>query len=131
MDGLGSIRSVDARTTLRADPGSAAAARRFVADVLWQRGFSRSGIEAAVLITSEVVTNAVVHAGTEVDVVVVADGGQARVEVHDGRPDPPVPQPLEPEIPTGFGMHVIDAVAECWGVREHDGGKCVWFEVRA
>lgn len=122
---------MDARTRLRADLGTAAAARRFVADVLWQRGFSRSGIEDAVLITSEVVTNAVIHAGTDVDVVVVADAGQARVEVHDGLPEPPVRQPLQPDHPNGFGLHVVDAVAECWGVREFEGGKCVWFEVRS
>ena len=122
---------MDARTTLRAEANSAAVARRFVADVLSQRGFSRSGIEDAVLLTSEAVTNAVVHAGTTIGLVVDADSRKARVEVHDLLSTPPVRRALRPEEPNGFGLHVIAAVAGSWGVRRLDSGKCVWFELRA
>ncbi len=122
---------MDVRTTLRADVDSAAAARRFVADVLWQRGFPRSGIEDAVLMTSEAVTNAVLHAGTDVGLVVVADGVQARVEVYDGHAGTPVRQSLRLGEPSGMGLHLIDSIAEAWGVLELDTGKCIWFEVRA
>lgn len=118
------------RTTLRADAASPAAARRFVADVLWQRGFDYDGIEDAILLTSEAVTNVVVHAGTPIGLVVMADGAMARVEVHDDHPDPPVPVPLEAEGASGRGLHVIDALAEAWGVEPKGSGKCVWFELR-
>ena len=120
------------RTTLRADPASAAAARRFVADVLWQRGFPNDGIEDAVLLTSEAVTNAVVHARSPVQLVVTADGSMARVEIYDQHPRAPVPKRLEPEAPSGRGLHVIQAVAEAWGVERSPGrGKCLWFELRS
>ncbi|MGH9283111.1 MAG: ATP-binding protein, partial [Acidimicrobiales bacterium] len=97
------------RTTLRPDAESAAAARRFVADVLSQRGFSRSGIEDAVLMTSEAVTNVVVHAGTALDLIVMADARLARVEVHDADPTDLVPAPARPEEAAGLGLRVIDA----------------------
>lgn len=120
---------------MRADPSTPASARRFIADVLYQRGFSAPGIESAVLLTSEVVTNAVLHAGTDVQLVVVADPCMARVEVHDGEAAVPVPQTqaaLVPDAPSGRGLQVVAALAEAWGVRLLPGrGKCVWFEVRA
>ena len=123
---------MEARTSFRADVGNAAAARRFVADVLTQRGFSNHGIESAVLATSEAVTNAIVHAGTTVGVVVVADALMARIEVHDGVTTPPAPVEAGVSDVSGRGLRVIEAVAEAWGVeRRPDGGKAVWFELRS
>jgi anti-sigma regulatory factor (Ser/Thr protein kinase) len=128
----GNSSAVDTRTTLGADAGSAAAARRFVADVLNQRGFSKSAIEDAVLLASEVVTNAVLHAGGSVDVVVIADSSMARVEVHDDHPSHPVLLTSGPEATFGRGLRVIEALAGGWGVDDRgDRGKCVWFEVRS
>lgn len=74
---------MDARTRLTCDPSSAASARRFVADVLSSRGFANSCVEDAVLLASEVVTTAIIHASSELDLVVVADHPMARVEVYD------------------------------------------------
>ena len=124
---------MDVRTTLRPDAGSAAAARRFVADVLSQRGFSRAGIEDAVLMTSEAFTDLVVHAASQVSLLVVADAGLARVEVHDAEPVSPAPHPPPDESvgPPGLGLQVINAVAEAWGVQEASGGRRIWFEVRS
>lgn len=118
------------RTTLPADAASAAAARRFVADVLWQRGFSPDGIYNAVLLTSEAITNALVHAGTPIDVVVVADALMARIEVHDAHAGVPVVRRLPADASAGRGLHVIQAVAEAWGVDRCGDTKCIWFEVR-
>lgn len=118
------------RTTLPPAPASAGAGRRFVADVLWQRGFSTDVIDDAMLLTSEVVTNAVVHAGTDVDLVVLVDAAMARIEVHDGLAVVPVVSPPEPLAPAGRGLGVILALAEAWGVCGSGDGKCVWFELR-
>lgn len=101
-----------------------------MADVLWQRGFSTEVIDQAVLLTSEAVTNAVVHAGTDIDVVVQADSAFARIEVHDGLPGDLSVTPAEALAPCGRGLRVIQALAEAWGVRRVTDGKCVWFEVR-
>ena len=62
------------RTSLRPHPTSAAAARRFVADVLLNRGFSKGCIEQAMLLTTEVVTSVVVrNGGSGVELAVLAD----------------------------------------------------------
>ena len=118
------------RTTLPPHSTSPAAGRRFVADVLWQRGFSTEVIDDAVLLTSEAVTNAVVHAGTPIDVVVTVDAAMARIEVHDGHPGIPVVRDPAPDAASGRGLRVIDSVAEAWGVRRSDHGTCLWFEMR-
>ncbi|MGH9176943.1 MAG: ATP-binding protein [Acidimicrobiales bacterium] len=122
---------MDVRTTLRPDAGSAAAARRFVADVLSQRGFSRSGIEDAVLMTSEAITNLIVQSGAEVGLLVVADAGLARVELHDAKPGSTAIERSGAQEGTDLGLQVIDAVAEAWGVDEVGAGRCIWFEVRS
>ncbi len=119
-------------TKLRWDATSPASARRIVAGALSSRGFTKGCIETAVLLTSEAVTNAVVHARSEVDLVVVADHPMARVEVYDADPSPPRPRVPDPYATTGRGIHVVEALAEAWGVEQVPGdGKCVWFEVRS
>ena len=128
---MGTDRAVDVRTTLRPDAGSAAAARRFVADVLSQRGFSRSGIEDAVLMTSEAFTSLIVRSGSEVGLLVVADAGLARVEVHDAKPGSPTIERSTAQDGPELGLRVIDAVAEAWGVDDVGDGRCIWFEVRS
>lgn len=118
-------------TTLPPHPTSAAAARRFVADVLLQGGFPTDAVHDAVLLTSEAVANAVVHAGTVIDLVVVADPSMARIEVHDRHPGFPVVRDDSPDAVSGRGLRVVQALAEAWGVDRGDASKCVWFEVRA
>ena len=118
------------RTTLPPHPTSPAAGRRFVADVLWQRGFATEIIDDAVLLTSEAVTNAVVHAGTPIDVVVTVDAAMARVEVHDRHPDLPVVRDPAGDAASGRGLRVIAAMAEAWGVQPSGDGTCLWFELR-
>ncbi len=118
------------RTTLPPNAASPAAGRRFVADVLWQRGFSTDVIDDAVLLTSEAVTNAVVHAGTPIDVVVTVDAAMARIEVHDGHPGIPVVRTAAPDAASGRGLRVIEALAEEWGVNHSGDGTCLWFEMR-
>lgn len=118
------------RTTLPPHATSPAAGRRFVADVLWQRGFSTEVIDDAVLLTSEAVTNAVVHAGTPIDLVVTVDAAMARIEIHDGHPDLPVVGNPAPDDVSGRGLRVIEALAEAWGVHHSSDGTCLWFEIR-
>ena len=124
-----------ARTSLGWNEASPGSARRFVADVLWTRGFAKACIEQAVLLTSEAVTNAVVHAGSGVDLAVLADHPMARVEVYDSKSSlahPVVAQPPKSLAPSGRGLQLIAALSEAWGVEElGEAGKCVWFEVRA
>jgi hypothetical protein len=117
------------RTSLRPHPTSAAAARRFVADVLLNRGFGEGCIEQAVLATSEVVTGAV-HTGTEVDVVVVADHPMVRVEVYG---DEAVShRSHHHDVAAALRCALIDALAEAWGVDQVGSRrKRTWFEMRS
>lgn len=118
---------MDARTHLRCEATSAACARRFVADVLLNLGFADGLIERATLLTSEIVTNSLIHANSELDLVVFADNPMARVEVYDADPSPPVAVSTDEETIRGLALRVIDALADAWGADQ----LCVWFEVRA
>src|SRR5256885_104050 len=96
-------------------PTAAAAARRFVRDTLqtWLISgatiASHGLIDDAVLLTSELVTNAVVHAGTPVEVTCKLAGGGVEVVVSDSHPVSLVPEPPEhehipAERPTGYRL---------------------------
>ncbi len=81
------------------------------------------------LLTSEVVTNAIVHAGAAPSLVVRFARGRVRVEVHDQHQDVPVRRPLNPLAASGRGMAIVDQLAREWGVEHVPDGKRVWFEV--
>ena len=87
--------------------------------------------EAASLLVSELVTNAVRHA-RGIDVVTVnlhAGRTWLRIEVQDT--DRHWPQPRIPGRydESGFGFILVDALASNWGVRETEAGKAVWAEL--
>lgn len=123
---------MNARTSLECAATSAASARHFVAGVLSSSGFANNCVETAVLLTSEIVTNAVVHAKSALELVVIVDHPMARVQVFDADPTPPVPRLPAVAASRGRGMLVLDALAEAWGFEQLGlAGKYVWFEVRS
>ncbi len=87
--------------------------------------------ETAVLLVSELVTNAVRHArdSDAITLELQAAGTWLRIEVQDA--DPRWPQPRTPAgfDESGFGFVLVDALAGKWGVRETATGKAVWAEV--
>jgi anti-sigma regulatory factor (Ser/Thr protein kinase) len=122
----------EARTRLSSHPTSAAAARRFVRDVLnrWQAGDSEASV---LLCTDELVTNAIVHVCSDIEVVVRLDRRVLRVEVHDRSARPPLRRPVAADADTGRGLHLVDALSNRWGVDSRVDGwaKSVWFEVQS
>jgi DNA-binding NarL/FixJ family response regulator len=120
---------VQASAQLASDARSPGTARRFVAQLLepWHLG---PLLDTVTLLVSELVTNAVVHAGADVGIVVRLTEQAARVEVSD-----PSNLPLSPGTPelaweSGRGLWMVATMARAWGVRRHPGGgKAVWFEV--
>ncbi len=113
-------------------PASARAARRFVGEVLHDRGVTGDAVETALLLTSELVTNALVHAGGSITVGVTATGQVVRVEVGDGTQEGPAPRVAGAEDTTGRGLDLVEHLARRWGFTLVDGnGKTVWFEVAA
>lgn len=91
---------------------------------------SRSDVDTVVLLVSEVVTNAVLHARSAISLVVQDTDGVVRVEVHDESPVPPRMHHYRASSATGRGLRMVDRLARAWGTDPvARGGKVVWFEV--
>jgi anti-sigma regulatory factor (Ser/Thr protein kinase) len=86
--------------------------------------------ESAELVVSELVTNAVVHARTEVTVRVVPSRRGARVEVGDGSPVMPGLRLANSRSHSGRGLTLVEHFSDEWGADLTDTGKVVWFVVR-
>lgn len=110
-------------------PASVRNARVFTAGVLGDGGVEASVIELAVLLVSELVTNATVHARSKIRVTVHVDTHWVRVEVEDeGRGQPVLRRP-GPNALQGRGLAVVDRLSTEWGTDRRDRRKVVWFEI--
>ncbi len=120
-----------ARTELVCSDESPSTARRFVAHTLndWDARFDKDDV---LLLTSELVTNAVIHAPGAIVLNVELLQNRLRVAVVDHGPGRPVVQPPEDLTrPSGRGMVIVDSMSSAWGVDPLPGGaKSVWFELR-
>lgn len=124
----GDVATVD----LSQDPASVGQARRFTRERL-ERWGADALIENAVLVVSELVTNAITHAGSVCRVVLrrSAGSGSIRIEVTDfgsGSPEPQTPSPIRPN---GRGLLIVSSVAAAWGIDPSVDGKIVWAEIAA
>ena len=115
---------------LEPDRSNVALARRFVMDAVHALG-QDAAADVAELLTSEVVTNAVLHAGTSVQLRVVGESGAVRVEVTDGSAAAPARRHYSAEAATGRGLGLVEALATEWGTITQAGGKTVWFTIEA
>lgn len=115
---------------LEARPESAGEARRAVASLLGESALEEL-VDTATLLTSEVVTNAIVHARTKLVVMVVVEPPRVRVEVSDDADRYPEMRGADEEDTSGRGLMLVEMLSTAWGVRPLEGGKCVWFEVAA
>jgi PAS domain S-box-containing protein len=86
-------------------------------------------VEDAELLVSEIVTNALVHAGTAIDVTCSLDDGGLRVEVGDGSPHAPSPRRYGIQAGTGRGLRLLREMVDDWGVLPGERGKTVWFQM--
>ena len=105
-------------------------ARAFVVSLLDAWGLSDAA-PRAVLLTSEVVTNAILHAGTTVTVTLRCDESRevVRVTVRDGSAAMPKRRRYGPLATTGRGLAMVAAAAHSFGVDSLPVGKDVWFEL--
>jgi anti-sigma regulatory factor (Ser/Thr protein kinase) len=110
-------------------PASVGRARRFVAEQLAARGLT-DPMGDVELVTSELVTNAVIHARTDITVAVLADPAGARVTVADGSQVMPGPRLATAASRNGRGLTLVDHFAPAWGAERTANGKVVWFLVR-
>ncbi len=127
---------ITARAAATFDPvgRSVTSARAFVRDTLQGWGFT-DVVDDAVVLTSELVTNAVVHAGTAADVACMRTDTGVRVEVGDRYPEREVPlqsagvQFGSPDREGGRGLLLCAALASRWGVEYTATNKQVWFQL--
>lgn len=110
------------------EAASVSRARRLVGAAMTAGGHDEL-VDVATLLVSEVVTNSLLHAGTEIHLSCQPSGIGVRVEVFDGSPLLPAVRHYDPEATTGRGLALVSALAASWGVDCEDGGKTLWFEL--
>ena len=121
---------LDARLTLSGDPRSPAEARRFVARTLTPL-VGREDVETAVLLTSELVTNAMLHASSTCEVALRGAGDLLQIRVSDrGGRAPLERQSIREQVSTGRGLQLLEVLCRRWGVDPGPGGgKTVWCDL--
>lgn len=115
-----------AELTLSPDVSSASAARRFVTATLeaWQLDHL---VDDAILMASELVTNGLLHARTELRLRLSTGDGELLVEVRDASTVPVTIRNFSVESGTGRGLRLVGRMADAWGVEPGPDGKTVWF----
>jgi anti-sigma regulatory factor (Ser/Thr protein kinase) len=116
--------------TLPAAGQAAGRARQATRQVLasWQVAHLE---ETAVLLVGELVSNVMRHARSTSTMTVRFEtaGTCLRIEVHDADPRRPIPHTPAGLDESGFGMVLVDTLADRWGVRQTPRGKAVWVEL--
>ncbi|MGW7412400.1 ATP-binding protein [Streptomyces sp. NPDC054863] len=115
----------------RADLTAVPEVRRALRELL--RHWGRPGCaDVAELLTSELVTNALIHTESDAELHATLAASKLRVEVHDHLSRLPEPRPAGRDESThGRGLLLVQSLADAWGVRMqgHGPGKVVWFEL--
>lgn len=120
------------RFELAAHPGSPAQARRLTRARLTGWSVCEDTCDTAVLVVSELVTNAIVHTASDIVVCELHDGDDlVRIAVRDQgcAPGEPHPSPQRPEEEHGRGLILVEALCHSWGAQEHGPGLLVWADL--
>ncbi|MGA5194234.1 ATP-binding protein [Streptomyces exfoliatus] len=139
-DGVDGSREQVRRLALFGTRGVVSRCRDFTARALAEWGWipaegeeAEQRVEDVLLLVSEVVTNACLHAGGPEELVLRHGNGWLRVEVADTSPEHPrVQRSRSPSLPGGHGLMVLDRLAGDWGSEDRGPGavgKVVWLEV--
>lgn len=106
-------------------------ARTFVTAALRDAGRDEELVDRLGLVTSELVTNAVVHAMTDLEVRITLEGESVLVEVFDGATEPPTIAARSVFDTSGRGLMLVAALVDEWGVSTlaNGTGKRVWVRV--
>lgn len=110
-------------------PESVSVARRFAREVLATTEAEAEHFHVAELLVSELVTNAILHARTELQLCLAVDGEQVLVCVADRAADTPAlaPQSQSRTRPGGRGLALVADLSKAWGTARYSSGKTVWF----
>ncbi len=104
------------------------AARRFVEGILGSWGCAELE-DTVTLLVSELVGNAVIHAGSEVELAMRLTADRLRVDVIDQSTRVPHRRDADDDDQTGRGSDLVEILASGWGISGRPDGKSVWFEL--
>ena len=121
---FGDFLTTIASWTMPAMADSVLLARQQVTALLSEE--SSIELEHALAVTSELVANSVVHAATELQVILERWQYMVKVVVEDSNNQLPVMRSLDVALDSGRGMHIIDEFADLWGYELTDNGKRIW-----
>jgi anti-sigma regulatory factor (Ser/Thr protein kinase) len=121
-------RAPEQRLMLRHDPGAVREAREFVAALLHERQAAPKAVDRAMLVSSELVTNALEHGEGRIELRIGLGDDRVRIEVIDEGADqaPAVRQQTDDQT-GGWGLQIVDQLALQWGVFE--GTTHVWADL--
>lgn len=123
---------LEATIAVEAHPAAVSEARRFLRRTLVAAAVGDEVVDIVLLLASEVITNAIIHARSASEIRVVRSPAVVRVEVVDRSQLLPERRVFDFESASGRGLAIVEAVAARWGVDTLPGdGKRVWFEVAA
>jgi anti-sigma regulatory factor (Ser/Thr protein kinase) len=114
---------------LARDQASVGLARSWLGDFLAGHGISGQGLEDALLVVSELVTNGLRHGLGEVAVRARLGTDVLHLAVTDSASELPVLLLPDPTRIGGVGIRVVDAISRQWGVASFPGGKTVWADL--
>jgi anti-sigma regulatory factor (Ser/Thr protein kinase) len=118
------------RVPLTAVPTAAAEARKQVRAAIWAWDITVD-VAVATLLTSELVTNAIMHTATQtVTLGIAAVGGKLRVDVYDASRSLPVVVDAAPDAEAGRGLKLVATLSDEWGFYRTPSGKAVYFALR-
>ena len=112
-----------------ADATATRSARAVVRDLCATAAVGDETVETAVLLVTELVSNAVEHGGGAAVVDAFLDHDRLRVSVGDEDPRLPAVGPADVEAERGRGLLLVDALSSRWGASPQAPGKTVWFEL--
>jgi two-component sensor histidine kinase len=118
------VLSVD----LLPEPSSATRARTLARERL--EAFCPSDtLDTIALLVTELVTNAILHARTPLQLTIESRPGHVRICVEDESNEPPAVRHYGADAVTGRGLSLVEQLSSSWGVSTTPSGKAVWCEV--
>lgn len=129
LESVGRRRATEAALDLAQHPTSVRKAREFVSRTLSEWDLERL-VDDALLVVSELATNALTHADSACRVRLALTSATVRIDVLDTGAGTPEPQPASSTAEHGRGLHLVGALTSAWGLEVVPGeGKLVWAEL--
>jgi anti-sigma regulatory factor (Ser/Thr protein kinase) len=124
------LETADTQLTLPTDETASSQARKFLKEARCPV-HNTVVLDEALLMVSELVSNAVAHGAPPITVKLTCNGSAGlELRVSDGSDRMPCPGRAGPLAESGRGLHLVDVLSSRWGVDATQDGKEVWFVLR-